>query len=198
MKRIARGLLNYFFKGVLVVVPLGAAIFLIYWIISSVDSALNLSNALGFDAEGKPVYIPGLGILTVVIFIIFAGIIVTNFITDPIKAGFNRWIKRIPLLNFFYSSIKDFTEAFVGDEKKFSEPVLVELNDSGLKQVGFVTHKNLQSIQLPGEVAVYLPFSYSFAGQVVIVKKEKITPLNMSASEAMKFVVSGGVSGISN
>jgi len=198
MKRIARGLLNYFFKGVLVVVPLGAAIFLIYWIISSVDNALNLSNALGFDAEGKPVYIPGLGILTVVIFIIIAGIIVTNFITDPIKAGFNRWIKRIPLLNFFYSSIKDFTEAFVGDEKKFSEPVLVELNDSGLKQVGFVTHKNLQSIQLPGEVAVYLPFSYSFAGQVVIVKREKVTPLNMSASEAMKFVVSGGVSGLSD
>ncbi|MGV3509112.1 MAG: DUF502 domain-containing protein [Sphingobacteriaceae bacterium] len=198
MKRIAGILLNYFFKGVLVVVPLGAAIFLIYWIIASVDNALNISNALGFDAQGKPVYIPGLGILTVVVIILFAGIIVTNFITDPIKAGFNRWIKRIPLLNFFYSSIKDFTEAFVGDEKKFSEPVLVELNDSGLKQVGFVTHKNLSRIKLINEVAVYLPFSYSFAGQLVIVKSERITPLNMSASEAMKFVVSGGVSGLSD
>lgn len=194
MKRIAGALLNYFFKGVLVVVPLGAAIFLIYWIISSVDKALNLSNAIALN--GKHVYIPGLGILTVLVIILFAGIIVTNFITDPIQAGFNRWIKRIPLLNFFYSSIKDFTEAFVGDEKKFSEPVLVELNDSGLKQVGFVTHKNLNKIKLPGEVAVYLPFSYSFAGQLVIVKTARVTPLNMSASEAMKFVVSGGVSGL--
>jgi uncharacterized membrane protein len=139
-----------------------------------------------------------LGILTVFVIILLAGIIVTNFITDPIKTGFNRWIKRIPLLNFFYSSIKDFTEAFVGDEKKFSEPVLVELNDSGLKQVGFVTHKNLKRIKLPGEVAVYLPFSYSFAGQLVIVKSERITPLNMSASAAMKFAVSGGVSGLSD
>ena len=198
MKRIAGILLNYFFKGVLVVVPLGAAIFLIYWIIASVDNALNISDVLGFDAAGKPVYIPGLGILTVVVIILFAGIIVTNFITDPIKAGFNRWIKRIPLLNFFYSSIKDFTEAFVGDEKKFSEPVLVELNDSGLKQVGFVTHKNLSRINLTTEVAVYLPFSYSFAGQLVIVKSERVTPLNMSASEVMKFVVSGGVSGLSD
>ena len=198
MKKIAGVLLNYFFKGVLVVVPLGAAIFLIYWIISSVDKALNLSNILGFDSEGRPIYIPGLGILTVVVIILIAGIIVTNFITDPIKAGFNRWIKRIPLLNFFYSSIKDFTEAFVGDEKKFSEPVLVELNDSGLKQVGFVTHKNLNKIKLSGEVAVYLPFSYSFAGQLVIVKTEQITPLNMSASAAMKFVVSGGVSGLTD
>lgn len=198
MKKIAGALLNYFFKGVLVVVPLGAAIFLIYWIVSSVDNALNLSDAIAVDAQGKPVYIPGLGILTVVVIILIAGIIVTNFITDPIKAGFNRWIKRIPLLNFFYSSIKDFTEAFVGDEKKFSEPVLVELNDSGLKQVGFVTHKNLKKIKLPGEVAVYLPFSYSFAGQLVIVKTERIKPLNMTASAAMKFVVSGGVSGLTD
>jgi uncharacterized membrane protein len=196
MKKFAGVLLNYFFKGVLVVVPLGAAIFLIYWIISSVDKALNISSAF-FNSQGKPVYIPGLGILTVVVIILIAGIIVTNFITDPIKASFSRWIKRIPLLNFFYSSIKDFTEAFVGDEKKFSEPVIVELNDSGLKQVGFVTHKNLGRIKLPGEVAVYLPFSYSFAGQLVIVRTERVTPLNMSASAAMKFVVSGGVSGLS-
>jgi uncharacterized membrane protein len=198
MKKIAGALLNYFFKGVLVVVPLGAAIFLIYWIVSSIDNALNLSDAIAVDAQGKPVYIPGLGILTVIVIILIAGIIVTNFITDPIKVAFNRWIKRIPLLNFFYSSIKDFTEAFVGDEKKFSEPVLVELNDSGLKQVGFVTHKNLKKIKLPGEVAVYLPFSYSFAGQLVIVKTERIKPLNMTASAAMKFVVSGGVSGLTD
>ncbi len=198
MKKIAGALLNYFFKGVLVVVPLGAAIFLIYWIFSSIDNALNLSDAIAVDSHGKPVYIPGLGILTVIVIIMIVGIIVTNFITDPIKAAFNRWIKRIPLLNFFYSSIKDFTEAFVGDEKKFSEPVLVELNDSGLKQVGFVTHKNLKKIKLPGEVAVYLPFSYSFAGQLVIVKTERVTPLNMTASAAMKFVVSGGVSGLTD
>jgi uncharacterized membrane protein len=198
MKKIAGALLNYFFKGVLVVVPLGAAIFLIYWIISSVDKALNLSVAFGVNSKGEPLYIPGLGILTVLVIILIAGIIVTNFITDPFKAGFNRWIKRIPLLSFFYTSIKDFTEAFVGDEKKFSEPVLVELNDSGLKQVGFVTHKNLQRIKLPGEVAVYLPFSYSFAGQLVIVKSERVTPLDMSASAAMKFAVSGGVSGLSD
>lgn len=196
MKRIAGALLNYFFKGVLVVVPLGAAIFLIYWIISSIDKALNISTAIAVD--GEHIYIPGLGILTAIVIILLAGIIVTNFITDPIQAGFNRWIKRIPLLNFFYSSIKDFTEAFVGDEKKFSEPVLVELNDSGLKQVGFVTHKNLKKIKLVDEVAVYLPFSYSFAGQLVIVKTERVTPLNMSASEAMKFVVSGGVSGLTD
>lgn len=196
MNKIVTVFLKYFFKGVLVVVPLGAAIFLIYWIVSSIDSSLNLSSLWTDPATGKPVYIPGLGILTVLVIILVAGIVVTNFITDPIKAWFSKWLKRLPLFNFLYSSIKDLTEAFVGDEKKFNEPVIVVMNDSGLKQLGFVTHKDLSTLDLPGQVAVYFPFSYSFAGQLCIVKAENVQPLNMSASEAMKFVVSGGVSGL--
>ena len=196
MNKVFSVLLKYFFRGVLVVVPLGAAIFLIYWIVSSIDSSLNLSSLWTDPVTGKPIYIPGLGILTVLIIILLSGIIITNFVTDPIKLWFAKWLKRLPLFNFLYSSIKDLTEAFVGDEKKFNEPVIVEINEWGLKQVGFVTHKNLSQINLPGEVAVYFPFSYSFAGQLCIIRTEKVKPLNMTASEAMKFVVSGGVSGL--
>jgi uncharacterized membrane protein len=184
-------------KGVLVVVPIGAAIFLIFWVVSSLDKSLNLSDVLWVNPKtGKYVYIPGLGILTVLVIILLAGIVVTNFITEPIKLWFNRWLNRLPLFNFLYSSIKDLTEAFVGDEKKFNEPVLVEVNESGLKKIGFLTQKDLVLLDLPGEVAVYFPFSYSFAGQLCIISKEKVKPLKMNGTEAMKFVVSGGVSGI--
>lgn len=184
-------------KGVLVVVPLGAAIFLMVWIVTSVDNALNLSGLFWVDPKtGKPVYIPGLGILSVLVIILLAGIIVTNFITQPIYSWFMRWLKRLPLFNFLYSSIKDLTEAFVGDEKKFNEPVLVEVNETGLKKVGFLTQKDLGRIGLEGQVAVYFPYSYSFAGQLVIVAADKVKPLAMSGSEAMKFVVSGGVTTI--
>ncbi|HEY1023997.1 MAG TPA: DUF502 domain-containing protein [Sphingobacteriaceae bacterium] len=197
MNRLFRALLNYMVKGVLVVVPLGAAIFLIIWIVTSVDSALNLSSMLGVDPKtGKQVYIPGLGILSVLVIIFLAGIIVNNFITQPIYNWFMRWLNRLPVFNFLYNSIKDLTEAFVGDEKKFNEPVLVEVNETGLKKVGFLTQKDLTKIGLKGEVAVYFPFSYSFAGQLAIVKAEKVKPLNMNGSEAMKFVVSGGVTTI--
>ncbi len=195
MNKFFSGIIRYFIKGVLVVVPLGAAFFLIYWIVSSVDYALNLSDVFWMDKTGKPIYIPGLGILTVAVIILFAGIVVTNFITDPIKIWIAKWFTRVPLFNFFYTSIKDLTEAFVGDEKKFSEPVLVEMNESGLKQIGFLTQRDLSKIGLPGDVAVYFPFSYSFAGQLCIVKTEKVIFLKMSATEAMKFVVSGGVAG---
>src|SRR5258708_39495027 len=120
MKKIFGALLNYFIKGLIVVVPIGAAIFLIYWAVSRLDNALNLSDILWTDSKGKPIYIPGLGILNVVVIILVAGILMTYVVTEPIKRWFNRWIDRLPLFKFLYSSIKDLTEAFVGEEKKFN------------------------------------------------------------------------------
>ena len=196
MKKIAGVFLNYFAKGLLVVVPIGAAFFLIYWAISSIDKALNLSGILLTDKAGKPIYIPGLGILNVLVVILIAGILVTNVITDPIKRWINRWINRLPLFKFLYSSIKDLTEAFVGEEKKFNEPVLVEVNEFGLKKIGFLTQKDLSALNLPGEVAVYFPYSYSFAGQVIIISADKVKPIDKSAAQMMKFVISGGVTGL--
>jgi uncharacterized membrane protein len=196
MKRIASALLNYFFKGLIVVVPLGAAAFLIFWAVSRIDNALNLSDIFWTNSKGKPVYIPGLGILNVVVVIMVAGILVTNVITDPIKKWFSRWVNRLPFFNFLYSSIKDLTEAFVGDEKKFNEAVIVEVNEFGLKKIGFLVQKDLTKLNLPGEVAVYFPYSYSFAGQVVIISADKVKPIDKNSADMMKFVISGGVSGL--
>jgi uncharacterized membrane protein len=196
MKKIFGALFNYFIKGLLIVVPLGAACVLIFWAVKTIDGALNLSGILLTDAKGKPIYIPGLGILNVVVLILIAGILVTNVVTDPIKRWFNRWLNRLPLLKFLYSSIKDLTEAFVGEEKKFNEPVIVEVNEFGLKKIGFMVQRDLTKLNLPGDVAVYFPFSYSFAGQVVIIPAAKVKPVDKSAADMMKFVISGGVSGL--
>jgi uncharacterized membrane protein len=196
MKRIIGVLLNYFVKGLIVVVPIGAAAFIIFWGVAKIDESLNLSGILLTNSKGQPIYIPGLGILNVLVIIMIVGFLVTNVLTDPIKHWINRGINRIPLFKFLYSSIKDLTEAFVGEEKKFSEPVLVEINEFGLKKVGFLVQKDLAKLNLPGDVAVYFPFSYSFAGQVVIVPADKVKPIDKGAAEMMKFVISGGVSGL--
>ena len=197
MNTFARALIRYFIKGMLVVVPLGAAAFLIYWAVSRLDNALNLSDVLWINPKtGKALYIPGLGILTVIVLIMIAGVLVTNVITDPIKNWFYRWLNRLPLFKFLYSSIKDLTEAFVGEEKKFNEPVLVQMSSTGVKKIGFLTQKDMAKMGLPGEVAVYFPYSYSFAGQVIIVPADKVKPIKKNAAEVMKFVISGGVSGL--
>ena len=194
MNRIGRALLNYLIKGLLIVVPIALSIFIVVWAVTTVDSWLNINNIFGVNPlTGENRNIPGLGLGLVIFIILFAGIIVTNFVTEPMYNWFQRTMNRLPLLNFIFSSIKDLTEAFVGDEKKFNHPVLVEA-ESGIKRIGFLTQNDLSKLDLPGDAIVYFPFSYSFAGQVYVVSKEKITPLKMSAADAMKLVVSGGVS----
>lgn len=187
--------LYYLIKGILVVVPLAGAIFLIVWLVATLDSALNVSHLLENEG-GRSRYIPGMGILTVLLLLVLVGFVFTTLVTVPIQNWLSRLVNRIPIFNTLYSSIKDFTEAFVGDAKKFNEPVLVEVNETGMKKIGFLTQKDLSSLGLPGEVMVYFPYSYSFAGQVVVVKSERVSKLRMSSTEAMKLVVSGGVSSI--
>lgn len=196
MNKIGGALLNYLIKGLLIVLPIALSIYIVIWAVTTVDSWLNVNNILGVDPRtGASRNIPGLGLALVVTLILVAGIFVTNFVTEPMYNWFTRWMNRLPGLNFIYSSIKDLTEAFVGDEKKFNHPVLVEMN-SDIKRIGFLTQNDLAAIGLPGECVVYFPFSYSFAGQVCVVSKDKVKELNISAAEAMKLVVSGGVSHI--
>lgn len=186
----------YLIKGTLVVAPVAGAIFVIVWLVATLDGALNITEHFLEDESGHPLYIPGIGILSVILLLTLIGLIFTTLVTAPIRAWLNRTINKIPLFNTLYSSIKDFTEAFVGDAKKFNEPVLVIVNDMGLKKVGFLTQKDLSSIGLPNEVIVYFPYSYSVAGQIVVVSADKVIKLNMSATDAMKLAVSGGVSGL--
>lgn len=194
MNRIGRALLNYLIKGLLIVVPIALSIFIVVWAVTTVDSWLNINNFLGVNPiTGTNRNIPGLGLVLVIAIILVAGFIVTNFVTEPMYNWFQRTMNRLPLLNFIFSSIKDLTEAFVGDEKKFNSPVLVEV-EGDMRRIGFLTQNDLSKIDLPGDAIVYFPFSYSFAGQVYVVNKEKIKPLPMSAADAMKLVVSGGVS----
>ncbi|NTE01984.1 DUF502 domain-containing protein [Agrobacterium tumefaciens] len=196
MNKIGKAILNYLIKGLLIVVPIAVSIFIVIWAVTTVDSWLNVNNILGVNPQtGESRNIPGLGLLTVLTIILLAGIFVTNLVTEPMYNWFQRIMQRLPLINFIYSSIKDLTEAFVGDEKKFNHPVLVEV-EGGLKKIGFLTQNDLHKLDLPDDVAVYFPLSYSFAGQLCIVKREKVKDLNMSAAEAMKLVVSGGVSGL--
>ena len=101
---------------------------------------------------------------------------------------------RLPIVKTVYSALKDFFSAFVGSEKKFNKPVLVKVNlISNLEKIGFVTTEDLSELGIHDKVTVYFPHSYNFSGEMFIVPKEHITPLDIAPSEAMKFVVSGGV-----
>jgi uncharacterized membrane protein len=85
-------------------------------------------------------------------------------------------------------------EAFAGEKKSFDKPVLVELIIGGPMAMGFITKQSLGFLGLVDHVAVYLPQSYNFAGSVLIFPTKQVKPLDIGSSDAMAFIVSGGVS----
>jgi uncharacterized membrane protein len=172
----------YFFQGLLLVVPIAVSIWVIY-------------NAFQYIDELFPFRLGrGLGFLIIIGGITILGFLGSLFITRPILAFIEKVISNVPVLKFLYSTIRDFMEAFVGEKKRFTEGVLVTLDkDNGIERPGFITSKDLSRLGLPGKVAVYMPFSYQFAGDLLIVPAESVRPLPVSGADMMKFIVSGGV-----
>jgi uncharacterized membrane protein len=104
---------------------------------------------------------------------------------------------KTPGVKFIYSSVKDMLEAFVGDKKKFTEPVLVEMSNNGILKMGFVTKKDLSELEaqkdLSNYVAVYFPHSYNFSGNLFFCPLDKVIKVEGKNSDLMKMIVTGGI-----
>lgn len=184
-------LVNYLLQGLLYIAPLGITTYIIYSLFTFMDGLLQVQLIKFFGIE-----IPGMGVLTLLIFLIFVGYVGRTIIAQPLKLLFNKVIESIPLLNFVYSAFNDLFKAFVGKEKKFNQPVLVKVNlNSNLEKLGFITEENLELLGEKNKVAVYFPHSYNFSGELFIVPRENIKPIALNSSDVMKFVVSAGLTG---
>ncbi|NKI26979.1 DUF502 domain-containing protein [Arenibacter sp. 6A1] len=184
-------LVNYFLQGLLYIAPLGITAYIIYSVFTFMDGLLQ-----DFLIEFFDIKIQGLGVLTLIVFLILVGLIGKTIIAKPLKQVFSKIIDGIPLLNFIYSAFNDLFSAFVGKEKKFSKPVLVRVNlNSDLEKLGFITEENLDFLDATDKVAVYFPHSYNFSGELFIVPKANIKSLDAKSSEVMKFIVSAGLMG---
>ena len=183
MKRIAK----YFLRGLLVFVPIMVTVFVLIWAFTGLDKIFR-------DLLRIP--IPGLGILATISVIFLIGLLASNFVGRKLFGLVEKVFTKVPLVKLLYSSIKDIVEAFAGEDKKFDKPVLVSLVPGGTAKVmGFVTRQGLKNLGLDDYVAVYLPQSYNFAGNVLLFSKQAVQPLDISGTDAMTFIVSGGVAG---
>jgi len=184
---------SYFFQGVLLVAPIAITVYILYAVFVRVDGWLvhNLEPLIGF-------YIPGLGILILVVSITLLGFIGQTAFLRPIKRLAGQLVKRIPLLNLLYSALNDLFSAFVGNEKKFNVPVKVLFNqENNLWKLGFITKDSLEEFGLKEMTAVYFPHSYNFSGELYVIQRDRVQPLtDVSPTEVMKFIVSAGVTKI--
>jgi uncharacterized membrane protein len=183
-----RKLLTYFFQGLLYTVPIAATLYVLYASIRWMDSWTNVI----------PWSFPGMGVLIIIAVITLIGYLGSIFLFRPIKLFVDKLVSKIPLVGLIYSSIKDLISAFVGEKKKFKQPVLVNITADGrMQRLGFITQSDLSALKVTDKVAVYLPHSYNISGNVFIMPKDAITLLNLNGGDVMKFIVSGGVSELS-
>lgn len=176
--------LRYFLQGILILAPIAITGYLLYWLFDKVDSILR-----------PVVNIPGLGFLIILVFVILIGYISTNFLAASALGVFDSWLEKTPGVKYIYTSIKDFFEAFAGDKRKFDKPILVNVMAEGVWMIGFLTNEDMNRFDLGADyISAYVPFGYSIAGQLYLVKRERIKKLDhISAADAMKYAVSGGV-----
>ncbi len=182
-------LMRYFLQGLLYLAPTAITLYLVFVIFNFIDSRMRILIEKVFDFS-----IPGIGILLLVIIITLLGFIGQSLVFRPVNKAIDKIMAKAPLIKLVYSSIRDLMSAFVGSEKKFNKPVLVKVNlISNLEKMGFLTQTDLSELHITDKVSVYFPHSYNFSGEMFIVPVEHITPLDIAPAEAMKFIVSGGV-----
>jgi len=182
-RRIHTTLLGYFLRGLLLLVPITLMIWAIWQSLAFLDSIIKTD-------------IPGLGLLILCGIILAAGWLGSTFLYQPIADLGEELLQRIPFLKTLYGALKDLVEALVGNKRKFDRPVLVRLGGQlDVERLGFITQDDLTHLGVgPDKVAVYLPHAFNWSGNLYIVPRANLTPLETSATDVMKFVVSGGVS----
>lgn len=185
--------INYFLRGVIIVAPLALTIWIIYKTISAMDGLVNDGIELLIDRR-----LPGVGFVIIVFIIVSIGIVAGSFFMQSLVKLFELLLKQTRFTQWIYTSLKDLFNGFMNDKKRFNKPVLVLLNkESELYKIGFVTQNDLTEIGIENMIAVYLPHSYNFSGDLYIVPKSNVTTLeHLSSSDAMKFIVSGGMTDI--
>lgn len=176
-------LLQYFLQGLLILGPVTITVYAIYVVFDKIDSILQ--PAINF---------PGLGFIIIIGFIVLVGYLSSFFLMTRLLSIIDKLLEKTPGIKLLYSFIKDFFEAFAGNKKKFTNSVLANVENNNVWRVGFITQQDMSRFHLVDYVAVYIPMSYSVAGNVYIIPKDRVKQItNLSAAQTMKFAMSGGV-----
>jgi len=187
-KQVGKKLRAQFITGILIVVPIGAAILILRWLFLAIDNILQpvAESLLGYT-------IPGLGLGITVVLIYLAGVVATNVIGRRLIRYGESLLARVPLFRYLYTGIKQILQSFATPgEGGFLQVVLVEFPKKGMRAIGFVTSESRVE---SGEklLNVFIPTSPNpTSGYLEIVKENDIIKTDISIDDALKMVLSAG------
>jgi len=188
-----KNLNQIFFKGLIVVLPITLTFYLLIW------ASIYIESMFGNGLEwiiGKELYIPGLGIVMTIAFVMLVGVLVNNYITGRFFFLMNESQQKIPLIKVIYNPLKDLMGLIPGGRSAKDRPqrvVLIPAPGFGGFALGLVTREELD--ELPGSnlVSVYIPYSYMLGGFTVLVEKDKVQKVDMPVEQALKLGVTAWI-----
>lgn len=190
LKILLKRAVNYFFQGLLFISPITLTIWALYATFQFIDGLL-----ISYLDKILERHIPGLGLVVLILSITVIGVLGSTIFFRPLLSYFDSLLVKAPLIKIVYTSIKDLVSAFVGQKKRFNEPVLVKIGQGiEMEKLGFVTNRDLKFLGISDQmVAVYLPHSYAWSGNLFIVPASNVRAVDSSATDVMKFIISAGV-----
>jgi len=195
VKTLRASLKRYFLTGLLVITPIWGTVLILKTLFITVDGILG-------DMLAKVVtpgyYVPGLGILTLVLLIFTTGLLAANFIGGQIVRLWEEFLHRVPLVRGIYSTLKSMMDILSFTEReKYNRVVLIQFPKNGHYCFAFVTgvtRGEVQDITAGPLMNVYVPTSPNpTSGYFLMVPEKEVVPLDLSVEEAMKLIVSGGL-----
>lgn len=189
---------SYFITGLLVLTPLVLTIFIIWRLFLAIDGLLRgvIKHVL-LDRFGVPNTIYGLGFISVILLILFTGMIARNYFGKKVIKLGEDVMTRLPLINRIYLAIQQIGNAFFAEKREvFKKAVLIEYPRKGIYSIGFFTQDTRGEVQERLDqdvVCIFLPTTPNpTSGFLLFVPKTNVTELDMTIEEALKLVISGG------
>ncbi|NKF24697.1 DUF502 domain-containing protein [Solimonas marina] len=195
-RKTMRKAASIFFAGLIAVLPILVTFSLVMWLIGSAESVLG--GVLSVVLPGQA-YHPGMGLIFALILIFIVGLGMQGLVSRQVFVWIDQNLNRIPLIKTIYGAVRDLTDLVSPKQggQKLGRVVMVQWPNQPIRLVGFVTVEELSRFEIAADedcVAVYMPMSYQIGGYTAIVPRQYLTPLDMSVEDAMRFVITAGVS----
>ncbi len=201
MKSIRKWLL----AGLLVIVPLMVTLWVLEWIVSSLDKTLQILPGDWHPDKLIGFHIPGFGVILAFAILLIVGAAASNFLGKKLVSWWDALLNRIPVVRSIYSSVKQVSDTLFSDGgNAFRTAVLVQWPRENVWTIAFITGTpagdvaaHLKASGVGGNdeyVSVYVPTTPNpTGGYFVLLKKSDCIELKMSVDEALKYIVSMGV-----
>ena len=183
-------------RGLVVVLPIGFTVWLLWWIGSSTEALLQRAILLVVPPEH---YLPGMGIAAALVLLLAAGTLFNALLVQSALASWERFLDRIPVVKTIYGASRDFVKLIPsgGQRRDLRRVVLARFGEAQV--IGFVTQDDAAELGIVPEedrlVAVYFPMSYQIGGYTALLPRSRLVTLEIPVEAAMRMVLTGGVSG---